>query len=522
MILNYQDLIFLILLISCYLLISGGLIQIPIPPVMGERVGGDVTSRCTIHQAAIALSIPFPETVNMSDQSLPAETIDSADSVSQANHSAMFKQSSKLKLRLLFGLGAVGLLSAVGTPIIQTRLAAQDTETTEVREVNPLAVETLTVEGVDSYIVTRAYTGEIAALRSSDLGFTRGGELMQVFVEEGDRVTSGQPLAQLDTQNLQAQRRQLEAQQAEAQARLLELERGARQEDIAAAQAEVRDIASQLQLQEQQRSRREFLYEEGAISREQLDEFAFGAETLKARLDRAKSNLNELLNGTRPEQVAAQRAVVQQLEASIADLDIDLSKSTLQAPFEGIVSARQVDEGIVVGAGQSVVRLVENEAPEARVGMPENAANRLPPGTPVTVTVGTAQYSATVRSVLPEVDPDTRTQIVIFQLEPAAITQLNPGQTVRVDLSETIPTGGIWVPTQALTQDIRGLWSVFAIIPTGSEEAHEEAHKVQPKSVEILHQESNRVLVQGTLQIGDRIIANGIHRLVPGQQVRPL
>ncbi|MEM6590627.1 MAG: efflux RND transporter periplasmic adaptor subunit [Cyanobacteria bacterium P01_C01_bin.73] len=402
--------------------------------------------------------------------------------------------------------------------VIQTQLAAQKPDRNAASAVNPLAVETLTVEAVDSYTVARAYTGEIAALRSSDLGFTRGGELMQVLVEEGDRVTAGEPLAQLDTQSLLAQRRQLEAQKTEAQARLLELERGARQEDIAAARAEVRDFENQLRLQQQQRSRREFLFAEGAISREQLDEFAFGAETLDARLDRAKSRLNELLNGTRPEQVAAQRAVVQQLEASIADLDIDLSKSTLKAPFAGIVSARQVDEGVVVGAGQSIVRLVEAAAPEARVGMPETAASRLQLGSLVTVNLGEQSFSATVKSVLPEVDPNTRTQIVVFQLEPAAIPQLNPGQTVRVELSETIATGGIWVPTQALTQDIRGLWSVLVVMPTDGG----TVQQVQPTSVEILHQESDRVLVQGTLQAGDRIVADGVHRLVPGQQVKTI
>lgn len=451
----------------------------------------------------------------MSDPSLLTQN---RDLTLHTGDTAPLQRSSRSNAKLLLGLGAMGLLLAVGTPLLQTRLAAQDAETTAASEANVLAVETLTLAGVDSYTVSRAYTGEITALRSSDLGFTRGDELVQVFVEEGDRVTAGQPLAQLDTQNLQTQKRQLEAQRIAAQARLLELERGARQEDITAAQAEVRDIESQLQLQEKQRSRRQFLYTEGAISREQLDEFAFGADTLQARLDRAQSNLNELLNGTRPEQIAAQRAVVQQLDASITDLDVNLSKSTLTAPFDGIVAARQVDEGVVVAAGQSVVRLMENDAPEARVGMPENVASRLQPGTPITVKMAAAEYRAAVKFALPEIDPNTRTQIVVFQLEPAAISQLSPGQTVRVELSETIPTDGIWVPTQALTQDIRGLWSVFVVVPADDR----EVDVVRPKSVEILHQESDRVLVQGTLQTSDRIVASGVHRLVPGQQVRPL
>jgi RND family efflux transporter MFP subunit len=452
----------------------------------------------------------------------PTTLLEMIDSMPHTSHAHSSKSSLNSRSRWLIGLGAVGLLLAVGMPLIKTQLAASNADTTDTSDSRPLAVDTLTVEVVDSYLVARAYTGEIAALRSSDLGFTRGGELVQVLVDEGDRVSTGQALAQLDTQTLLTQRRQLEAQLAEAQARLLELERGARQEDIAAAEAEVRDIQNQLQLQQQQRSRRELLYAEGAISREQLDEFAFGAATLEARLDRAQSNLNELLNGTRPEQVAAQQAVVQQLEANLADLAVTLNKSTLQAPFDGIVSSQQVDEGVVVGAGQAIVRLIASEAPEARIGMPESAARTLPVGTSVTVSLGPDQYTATVKSVLPEVDADTRTQMVVFQMEPTVLARITPGETARVELSETISTGGIWVPTQALTQDIRGLWNAYTLAPADAADADtgEDTFTVEPKSVEILHQESDRVLVRGTLQAGDRIVANGVHRLVPGQRVR--
>ena len=151
----------------------------------------------------------------MTDPSLLAGNLDSTPQINAATAS---KASSRQRSRWLLGLGVIGLLLAIGTPIIQSQLAAQETETTAANAANPLAVETLTVEAVDRYTVSRAYTGEIAALQSSDLGFTRGDELVQVFVEEGDRVSIGQPLAQLDTQNLLTQRRQ--AQRAEMLSRL--------------------------------------------------------------------------------------------------------------------------------------------------------------------------------------------------------------------------------------------------------------------------------------------------------------
>ncbi|GAX36526.1 hypothetical protein [Nodularia sp. NIES-3585] len=49
-----------------------------------------------------------------------------------------------------------------------------------------------------------------------------------------------------------------------------------------------------------------------------------------------------------------------------------------------------------------------------------------------------------------------------------------------------------------------------------------KSYTVQEKAVEILHQTGDRVLVRGTLQPGDRIVANGTHRVVPGQKVQPL
>lgn len=427
------------------------------------------------------------------------------------------QRSPKTVLRWLIGLGGFGLAITLGSPILQRQLIAQEIAPDESFEVTTLAVETLSVSGVSGYDVSRSYTGEITSVRSSDLGFSRGGELVQVLVSEGDPVISGQALARLDSQSLQAQRLQLEAQRAEAQARLLELQTGARQEDIAAARAQVSDLQNQLQLQEQQRSRREYLYNEGAISREQLDEISFGAAALQARLDQAQSNLNELLNGTRPEQIAAQQAVVQQVEARIAQVDVDLDKSTLRAPYSGIIAAQEVFEGVVVGSGQPVLRLIEDLSPEARIGIPQTVASRLQVGDPVTVLVGSDPYAATVKSLLPEVNAMTRTQLVVFQLDRSALGQANPGQTVRVELTETVPVDGLWVPTQALSQDIRGLWTTYAVVPTES-----DTHAVQPKVVEILHQEGDWALVQGTLQPGDQIVASGIHRLIPGQPVRPI
>lgn len=413
-------------------------------------------------------------------------------------------------LYILLGLGGIGLGYFVAQPMLTS---SSNSPTVEFQE-RALPVETITIQPVNSYQVSRTYTGEIAAIRSSNIGFSRSGELEAVLVEEGDRVTRGQPLARLDIRNLQTQRQQLVAEKARAKAQLTELVRGARQEDINAAQAEVRDIEQQLKLQQKQKERREYLYNQGAISREELDEFAFGEGSLQARLSRAKSNLAELENGTRPEQIAAQEATVQQLRASIADIDVTIDKSTLKAPFNGIVAVRELDEGTVANAGQSVIRLIENTVPEARIGMPNQVIEKLAIGSTQNLKLGSQTYQATVASILPEVNLNTRTQTVVFKLEPSAIPRINPGQTVRLELVNEIDTDGFWLPTNALTQGIRGLWNCYVIT-----QSDDGTQQVQQQAVEIIHQKGDKALVRGTLQPGDRVVANGTHRLVPGQLV---
>ena len=420
--------------------------------------------------------------------------------------------------RLLIGLGTVGLL-LVSIPIAKTRLASSAEATTTQPE-RILPVETLTATPVSSYEVWRTYTGEIASLRASELGFERSGQLVAVLVDEGDFVQAGAPLARLDIRNIQTQRQQLVAEKARAAAQLLELQIGARAEDMAAALAVVRDLEQQLRLEQVRLARRESLYAQGAISREELDQVVFGRGSLQARLDQARSEFEELQNGTRPEQIAAQQALVQQLQAGIVDLEVTLAKSTLRAPFDGIVSIRQVDEGTVVAAGQSVLRLMENATPEARVGMPVSAVSQLEIGDKKTVYLANQAYPATVASILPEVDPQTRTQMVVMPLTSSTTAQVSPGQTVRVKLRESISTEGVWLPTEALTQGIRGLWTCYVLTP--QENTGEEIYTVQLQSVEILHQAGDRVLVRGTLQPNDVIVANGVHRLVPGQLVRPI
>ncbi|NET34555.1 MAG: efflux RND transporter periplasmic adaptor subunit [Cyanothece sp. SIO1E1] len=394
----------------------------------------------------------------------------------------------------------------------------------------------MSVERVNAYQITQRYTGEVAALRASELGFERSGKLVWLGVDDGDRIATGAAIAKLDTRNLEAQRQGLLAQKAQAVAVLAELQQGARAEDIAAARSAVRDLEDQVELQRIRQTRRQSLYTEGAISKEELDEIAFGANALSDRLDVARSNLDELLNGTRPEQIAAQQAAVNQLEASIADMEITIEKSTMRAPFAGTIANRRLDEGTVVTASTPVVRLVEDIEPEVEIGVPVAVASQLQTGSRQPVQIGQQTYVARISSILPEVDPATRTRKVILALAPAAAKTVSPGEVARLETKQTIAGAGYWLPTTALARGERGLWSCYALVDVNADGALAQvdskadvesdgqslAYRVERRDVEVLHTEGDRVLVRGALQPGDQIVANGVQRLVPDQLVRPI
>jgi hypothetical protein len=115
---------------------------------------------------------------------------------------------------------------------------------------------------------------------------------------------------------------------------------------------------------------------------------------------------------------------------------------------------------------------------------------------------------------LPEIDESTRTAAVVFQFDPGQ--RLLVGQLARLALQQRVDTKGIWLPTSALVKGIRGLWSCFAV-----EKTHDRgAYEVRRRDVEVLHTEADRVFVRGTINDGDRIIKDGVQRVVPGQLVK--
>lgn len=451
-------------------------------------------------------------------------SLPSPDTSTDTHLSELTPKKSKIPWRLII-LGLLSITSLFAYPFIgkllreDTTTAIISSEATSVVQKTTvpaaLPVRTLTLNPVTRHQESRRYTGNIVAKRSSDLGFERSGQLIFLNVQEGQWVSQGTVIATLDTRNLQAQKQELLAQRAQATAKLQELQAGSRLETIAAAEAKVRDLKEQLALSQSKYQRRLELYQEGAISREDLEQVNTDANAQKARVDEAQSQVNELRAGTRPELISLQKSVIDQYDAQIASVNLDIEKSQLKVPYSGMVAVRYANIGAVVSASSPIVQIVESNQLEARVGIPADQVDRLAIGRQISLKVNEKTVTGTVTSILPKIDPSTRTATIVLNL--GRIDGLIPGQVVSLELPQSVSLSGYWLPTEALVQGTRGLWSAYVLGKPNSENPRQFA--VERKDVEILSIEGDRLLVRGTLTAGDKVIVEGVHRIVPGQMV---
>jgi len=177
-------------------------------------------------------------------------------------------------------------------------------------------------------------SGTIEATEA-DLGFQVAGRIDSILVEEGGTVRPGQRLGVLDQRELLARREAAVASLAAQQARLRELERGFRKEEIAQGRASLRAAERRLSDAERDRQRARNLFQGGAVSRQALDAQEGAYDVALAERDRIQEQVRLLERGARPEQVAAQRALVAQAEATLAQADALLAQSVIVAPFGG-------------------------------------------------------------------------------------------------------------------------------------------------------------------------------------------
>jgi HlyD family secretion protein len=218
-----------------------------------------------------------------------------------------------------------------------------------------------------------------------------GGRVVEVGVNEGDRVEAGALVARLDTTDIELTiaRAAAERRQADAQLRLLVA--GARPEDlrqaeaqVAAADAERRAAVAELEAATADLGRFERLLQSNAGSVKQRDDAAARKEIAAARVRAAdervrsaREGLARLRAGPRPQEIDAARARVAAADAQLAALRDDLADARILAPVAGVVTSRLVDPGELVAPRAPVAVITDLAHAWANVYVDEPIVPRL-------------------------------------------------------------------------------------------------------------------------------------------------
>ncbi|WP_159580496.1 efflux RND transporter periplasmic adaptor subunit [Alteromonas sp. KUL106] len=357
------------------------------------------------------------------------------------------------KLTLIVSI--VGFTAAL-VVLLMTAGLGNATQSPEARV--PVAVSTSTVSIQSGFETPVNVFGLIESPKATTLSFDVAGQVTALFVEEGDVVSQGDKLARQDVTRLNARQRELQASLERANA------------DLALAKVNSDRTTS--------------LVEKKLESAQRLDE-------VRASLNVAKARVSEI-------------------EAALHSLDVEIEKTTLVSPFDGVVNRRFFDEGSVVNAGSPVFGITGIENYQARFAVPADVVEQFDINEPVLVKVGDVDVAGTVTQRLPVRNVQTRTIDILITLN--SNERVRPGDMAILSGFRSHSETGAWLPINALSNGLRGLWRVFVL-------TNQQTPTLEARVVEVVYTDGNKAFVRGALKDGDMYVNEGTHKLAPGQMV---
>ncbi len=370
---------------------------------------------------------------------------------------------------------------------------------------------------------TLSLSGNVVAQEKVTVVAKGAGRLMTLNVQEGSAVVKGQLLGMLEHHELNAQLEQAQAAANVAKANLDQTLSGPLQTQVAQSQASIDQLkASRAQLQanlEQNRrdlSRQQQLFNEAVGTPQQLETLATQVRAMEqqvaaidAQIAGAQASHQQLLNGSRPEQIASARAQYQQALASVKIYQTQLQNYALIAPINGVVTQKQLDVGNFVTTSSPVLTLEKQGPVEIEVYLPERDLPRVKVKQAVEIRAsayGNKIFAAEVARISPVVDPQTR--LVKLTVRPLAKTPLQSGMLVDCDLILARHQNTFTVPLEAVIQ--------------GEEPPKvyvEEAGVVQARPVTLGLRTAESIEIVSGIQAQDQVIVKGMQYVRPGDKV---
>jgi HlyD family secretion protein len=319
-----------------------------------------------------------------------------------------------------------------------------------VRRLPVIAVVVVAVAGSVAWQVwtqSRPYewSGTVEA-RVISVGSRVGGRIKAIRAREGDRVTEGQPLVELEPADLPAQRLMAEGELDQARANLEKLKRGARPEEIEQADAraktataaleearvgaraeqiaasKARLVAAQVTASKAKldADRAEKLFATQAYSQGQLDDARATLNGANAQRDAAEQELDELQNGSRREDIAqaaaraaeaqasarlvaagsrvedieAGQAAVEAAKGKLDQMEVMIAELVIRAPRPSRVESLDLRPGDILAPNATSATLIEDDQLYVRIYVPETQIGHIRPGQEVPINVDSFPHRA--------------------------------------------------------------------------------------------------------------------------------
>jgi len=297
---------------------------------------------------------------------------------------------------------------------------------------SPVRVEVARVDR--GSIVQEAFgRGTIESQREVAVGFDLVGRISDVLVDDGARVSLGQELARLETNQAQADLRSAQTGVTAARASL---------QRLAAEEERARAL---LGTAEREAARVQALLAAGAVPSQQSDDTSDRLRLARAELDRVLAQRNEATRGI---DVAAGGA--EQRRVAVV-------RATLLAPFDGLVTRRLREPGDTVTIGSTVLRIVDTSRVHVSVAMDETVLPLLALEQPAAISFPgeSAAVAGTVSRIPWEADRQTHELLV--EVTPAHLERriaIGQRADVRIELARREQV--LRVPTRMLHHDATG------------------------------------------------------------------
>lgn len=333
--------------------------------------------------------------------------------------------------------------------------------------------------------------GSVQAIAEAPVLARADGYLARRLADIGDRVKAGQVLAEIEAPELDAQVRQAKANVQQVQA------------SLAQATANLEEGKSGMELAKLTAGRWAELTTQGIASRQDNDQYQAQYRSKLASVEALEKA------------IAVQRSSMAVAEANVNRLERMQSYRMVKAPFDGVVTLRNVDVGALVNAGDTLLfRMAQTGTVRVYTNVPQTYASSVKPGQPASLTVSNLpgrEFKGRVVRSASALDPANRTLLVEVHV-PNADNALLPGMYAQVVLQNAQGADPVVVSSDALIVRAEGI-QVAVVGPD---------HTVHLQKIAIGRDYGDRVEVSSGLQPGQTVVVNGGDVVREGLKVNPV